>query len=73
MTTVSISHTTYAPDNTVFADSTHSFKRWHFTDIGAAIAARVQNGWTQTSDNQVAKVCKAGFLDVVTYGKENGR
>lgn len=67
---MTIRHTTYAPDLTIFCDSVVRLSGWIFTDTCSAVAVRVQNGWTQTSDNQVARVDEVGFVDVITYEKE---
>lgn len=67
---MTIRHTTYAPDMTIFCDSVVKLGGWVFADTREAVAVRVENGWTQTSVNQVARVDETGFLDVVSYEKE---
>lgn len=70
---MTIRHTTYAPDLTIFCDSVVKLGQWIFTDTCEAVAVRVQNGWTRTDDNQVAKVDETGFLDIVTYLQERAK
>lgn len=67
---MTIAQTTYSPDGTIFTDSVIKIKQFIFTDIPAAVAIRVRDGWKQTAVNQVARVDSVGFLDVITY-KEN--
>lgn len=70
---MTIKHTTYAPDLTIFCDSVIKLGRWIFTDTCAAVAVRVEKGWTQTDVNQVAKVDEVGFIDVITYLQERAK
>jgi hypothetical protein len=69
MTTVNA--TTYAPDGSLFATATISVKDFRYETIGDAVSHRTRRGWQQTSPNQVARVDRIGFLDVITY-KEKG-
>lgn len=66
---ITIHHATYDPDGKVFAVSmtVTPVETFLYGTIAATVANRVKNGWRQTSPNQVAKVDRVGFLDVVTF------
>ncbi len=71
MTTVTI--TTYTPDGDLFVTGETVIKRLLFGTVAATVERRVARGWIATSDKQVAKLDKIGFLDVVSYSEEIGR
>ena len=64
-----IYHVTYDEDGELFNEGQApiAIKNPIYKTVGEWIAARVSVGWTATSENQVAKVDRQGFLDVVTY------
>lgn len=70
---MTIAQTTYAPDGTIFTDSVIKIKCPIFANTQDAVAIRVEAGWKQTAANQVARVDKIGFLDVITYKQGEGR
>lgn len=66
---IDIHHVTYDEDGELFdsGEAPIAIKNPVYKTVDQWIAARVSVGWIATSENQVAKVDRAGFLDVVTY------
>lgn len=68
---VFIRRATYTPEGELFAESVTPIKRLWAGTIAAAVTFRVNQGWTQTAPNQVAKVDWLGYLDVVTFEEQS--
>lgn len=64
---IHIHHVAYTPDGELFNETLTPIANPIHKTAAEFVAFWETGGWTATSENQVAKVDRQGFLDVVTY------